>query len=153
MKTNVITQVYLEDPEILQVLAPVISKAPRGIRSLAALQPDLIKKMITHPYTVVGVQPDSFFIPLSNVDTTGYTVYDKTFTDMYTVEKDFEYNPDDDLSVPHLRPMRFGSHIYDIAWIRQLKHGDFFYIGYSSDTLLPALYLVVMFHEAVVGDI
>jgi len=153
MKINGITQVYLHDPELLDVLNPIIRKAPQGIRSLAALEPELIEKMITHPHSVVIVEPANFYVRLNNVDIEGYTVYDKTFTPVYTVSVDFVDNPDDDLTVPHLRPMTFGAHIYDNLWLQQLKHGDFFYIGYSSDTLLPTLYLVVVLHPAVTGDI
>ena len=123
MKIDTTTRIYLEDQEILDLLSPVIAKAPNGINSLAALHPTVIQKMVTHPNRVVVVEPSSFYVTLSNVDTSGYSVYDRTFTKLYTVTVDLKDNPTDDLTVPHLRTMTFGCHTYDALFLDSLKHG------------------------------
>lgn len=150
---NYITKFYLDDTELEQALSPFIAAAPNGINSLVTLPPDTIKSMLTHPGKVVLIQPTEFAIRLSDVDTQGYTVYDKTFTKLYRVYQDLKDNPDDDLSVPHTRSMTFGYHTYDLMWLLALKHGDMFYISYDSQELLPSTYLVVMLHPAVSGGL
>jgi hypothetical protein len=149
---NVITKLYLEDEELSSALSTVITAAPRGVNSLVGLHSTTIEKLITHPGKVAVIQPAKFLIDLKNVDTAGYSVYDKTFTKLYTVYQDVQ-NPDDDLSVPHLRPMTFGYHTYDLAWVMTLKHGDIFYISYDSDALVPSIHLVLMLYPAVTGGI
>jgi hypothetical protein len=146
-----VTNVYLEDEELQDVLYPLIKAAPKGLASLQALHHSLLEKMLTHPDSVRLIQPTKFFINLPNVDTNGYTVYDKTFTKLYTVFVDYNENPTDDLTVPHLRRMTFGYHTYDSLWLNTLQHGDSFYIGYDSGELMPTLLLVVMLYPTVTG--
>ena len=148
-----VTNVYLNDEELQDVLYPLIKAAPHGLSSLQTLHHSLLEKMLTHSDSVHLIQPSKFFITLPNVNTSGYTVYDKTFTKLYTVFVDYNEHPTDDLTVPHLRRMTFGYHTYDTLWLSTLRHGDSFYIGYDSDDLMPSLRLVVMLYPTITGGI
>ena len=150
---NYITQLYLEDSELQDSLRPFIAAAPNGLNSLVTLPPETIKLMLTHPGKVCVIEPTKFLVGLENVDTEGYTVYDRTFTKLYRVYQDLKDNPDDDLSIPHNRRMTFGYHTYDAMWLLALNHGDMFYIGYDSQDLIPSTHLVIMLHPAVSGGL
>ena len=135
-------------PEVYSALASLAHQAAQGYDSLRTLSDDKIAFILSHPDTVKVVRPAFFQIQLQEVDEQGFSVYNSAFTLQYTTTIDPE-NPTDDLSIPHVRPMLFGSSIYDFRFIADLNHGDLFYIAYNSGTNLPRIILVIVLDPTV----
>lgn len=131
----------LFDPQAREALKPLAAVAPKGYTGLAELGDHVLMLILSHPDVVKIVDPFVYLIDLLEVDQDGYQVYDDTFTESHRIVVD-PANSSDDLSVPHLRTMRFGRSILDMGFMFKRKHGDVFYIGYNSLVKPPHVIMV-----------
>jgi len=140
----------LLDPSLRQALAPLAHKAPNGYASVGRLADDVLLRILTWPDEVKGVTADNHLIDLPEVDVEGYTVYDRTFTAIHTIQYDIN-NPLQDLvaNPDLLRTMQFGASGYDFEFMLRALPGDVFYIGWSCGVKPPRVLMVVVFDPLV----
>src|ERR1035437_7371796 len=116
------TSYVLLDPQAALALKPVAAMTPSGYAGLASLGDHVLMLMLTHPDVVKVVEPYTYVIDLIGVDQTGYQVIDDTFTESHRIIYDPSL-PLDDLTIAHVRTMRFGRSLLDMNFMFKRKHG------------------------------
>jgi hypothetical protein len=143
-----VNSAVLLDTQVKKALRVLAAQTPNGYNALDTLGDDLLMRVLAHPDDVKVVWITNHAIDLPEVDTLGYGIYDQTWTQRYRVIVDID-NPDDNLTVlGTTRTMQFGRDFLDLAFMLDRRHGDVFYVVYTSGAKPPRVIMCLVIDPA-----